>query len=140
MQPIAYVFFKNTCREAMDFYAEVFGTTPEYMNFSDMPEDVRAQMPGVPADLVMHCALPIGDGWLHASDDPSGGTKAMEGCNVAVSMPTDDETRRVYEALSEGGEIRQPLDGAFWTSLFSAFTDRFGIRWMVMTDGPAPDA
>ena len=139
MQPIAYLFFHNTCREAMDFYAEVFGTTPEYMNFSDMPEEVQAQMPGVPADLVMHCALPVGEGWLYASDDPSGTTAAMDGCNVAVSMPTDDETRRVYDALSEGGEVRQPLEPAFWTSLFSAFTDRFGIRWMVMSESPPPE-
>ncbi len=138
MQPIAYLFFKDNCREAMTHYAKVFGTKPEIMSFSDMPEDVRAGMPGVAADLVMHCALPIGDGWLYASDDPSGETGAMDGCNVSVSMPNDDETRRVYEALSEGGEIRQPLDHAFWTSLFSTFTDRFGIRWMVMTDSPAP--
>ena len=126
MQPIAYLFFKDSCREAMTRYAEVFGTVPEFMSFSDMPEDVQAQMPGVPADLVMHCALPVGDGWLYASDDPSGDAKPMAGCNVAVSMPTDDETRRVYAALSDGGEVRMPLEPAFWTSLFSAFTDRFG--------------
>jgi len=138
MQPIAYLFFKDNCREAMNFYAEVFGTTPEFMSFSDLPEEIQTAMPGVPADLVMHCALPVGDGWLYASDDPSGESKAMDGCNVSVSMPGDDETRRVYEALSQGGELRQPLDAAFWTSLFSAFTDRFGVRWMVMSDSPTP--
>ena len=138
MQPIAYLFFKDTCREAMTFYGEIFGTTPEIMAFSDMPEDVQAQMPGVSADLVMHCGLPVGDGWLYASDDPSGESKAMDGCNVTLSMPNDDETRRVFNALSDRGEVRQPLEPVFWTSLFSTFTDRFGIRWMVMTDSPAP--
>lgn len=138
MQPIAYLFFNNNCRAAMDRYAEVFGTKPEYMNFSDMPEDVQAAMPGVSAGLVMHCALPVGEGWLFGSDDPSGESAPMDGCNVAVSMPNDAETRRVFEALSEGGEVRQPLEPAFWTSLYSAFSDRFGIRWMVMTDSPAP--
>ena len=138
MQPIAYLFFKDNCREAMSHYAGVFGTTPEFMSFSDMPEDVQAAMPGVPADLVMHCALSIGDGWLYASDDPSGESKAMDGCNISLSLPDEAETRRVYDALSNGGEIRQPLEPAFWTPLFGAFTDRFGIRWMVMTDSPAP--
>ena len=138
MQPIAYLFFKDNCRAAMEHYAKVFGTTPDYMNFSDMPDDVQAAMPGVPADLVMHCALPVGEGWLYASDDPSGNVAAMDGCNVAVSMPSDGETARVFAALSEGGEVRQPFDPAFWTSLFSAFTDRYGTRWMVMTDSPAP--
>ena len=35
-----------------------------------------------------------------------------------------------------GGEIRQKLAPVFFTSLYSAFTDRFGIRWMVMTEMP----
>lgn len=138
MQPIAYLFFKSNCREAMTRYAEVFGTQPEIMSFADMPEDVRAQMPGVPDDLVMHCALPVGEGWLYGSDDPSGETGAMDGCNIALSLPDEAETRRVYEALSQGGEIRQSLGPVFWTPLYSAFTDRFGIRWMVMTDSPPP--
>jgi PhnB protein len=138
MQPIAYLFFKDQCRDAMTAYGETFGTTPEIMSFGDMPEDVRAEMPGVAADLVMHCALPIGDGWLYGSDDPSGQTAPMDGCNISVSLPDDAETRRVFEALAKGGDVRQPLEPSFWTSLFGAFTDRFGIRWMVMTDSPAP--
>lgn len=138
MQPIAYLFFKDNCRAAMTRYGEIFGTTPEIMSFADMPEDVRAGMPGVPADAVMHCALPIGEGWIYASDDPSGETPAMAGCNVTVSLPNDNETRRIYNALSAGGEVRQPLEPMFWTSLYSAFTDRFGIRWMVMTESAPP--
>ncbi|MCB1328588.1 MAG: VOC family protein [Maritimibacter sp.] len=138
MQPIVYLFFKGNCRAAMTHYAEVFGTTPEIMSLSDMPPEAQAGMPGVPGDMVMHCALPLGEGWLYASDDPSGETAAMDGFNISVALPDEAETRRVYEALSQGGEIRQPLAPAFWTPLFSAFTDRFGTRWMVMTDSPSP--
>lgn len=135
MQPIIYLFFKDTCREAMTHYGKVFATTPEIMSFADMPDEARAEMPGVPADMVMHAALQVGEGWIYASDDPSGDTPRMDGCNVSVTLPTDAETRRVFDALSEGGEVRQPLEPAFFASLFSAFTDRFGIRWMVMSDG-----
>jgi PhnB protein len=60
----------------------------------------------------------------------------MAGCNINLSFTDEAETRRVYEALSEGGDIRQPLEPAFFAPLFSAFTDRFGTRWMVMTDSP----
>lgn len=141
MQPTTYVFFKNNCREAMTHYGEVFGTKPEIMSTADMPPDVRAAMPPVADDAVMYCALPIGEGWLFGSDDLFGETgeaAGMSGCSVAVSLPDDAETRRVFEALSEGGRIRSPLEPVFWTSLYSAFTDRFGVRWMVMTDSPAP--
>lgn len=138
MQPITYLFFPGTCREALTAYGEVFGTKPEIMAFSDSPEDVQAAMPGVAADAVMHGALPVGEGMLFASDNLFGESSAMSGCDITLSLPDDAETRRVFEALSAGGEIRQPLEPNFWTTLYAAFTDRFGIRWMVMTDSPAP--
>ena len=102
-----------------------------------MPPDARAQMPGVPDDAVMHAALKIGDGVLYASDDPSDETKAMDGCNVVVELPDDGETSRVWAALSEGAELRMPLAPTFFASLFGTLTDRFGTRWMVMTDSTA---
>ena len=134
MQPIPYVFFKDQARAAMTRYGEVFGNAPEIMSFKDMPEEDRAQMPGVPDDAVMHAGVAIGDGWLFASDDPSGETPEMAGCNVCVSLAGDDETRRVFDALAEGGEVRMPLSPMFWTSLFGTLTDKFGVRWMIMAD------
>ena len=136
MQPVPYLFFNNNCREAVTRYGEVFGVTPEIMNFSDMPQEDQDQMPGVPADAVMHASLRIGDGELYASDDPSGEAQAMAGCNVTLSFPSEEETRRVFEALAEGGEVSMPLSPMFWTPLFGALTDRFGVRWMIMADGP----
>ena len=138
MQPNAYLFFPGSCREALTAYGNVFGTTPEIMAFSDAPADVQAAMPGVATDAVMHGTLPVGGGLLFASDNLFGESAAMSGCDITVSLPDDAETRRVFEALSQGGEIRSPLEPNFWTSLYAACTDRFGIRWMVMTDSAAP--
>lgn len=128
MTPITYLFFKDNCREAFTFYGEVFGTTPEFTPFGD-------QMPDVDPDLVMHAAIKIGDGQLYGSDDPSGTDHApMAGFNISVSLPDEAETKRVYEALSKDGDIRMPLGPQFWTPLYSGFSDRFGVRWMVMQD------
>ncbi|RVT86866.1 VOC family protein [Rhodobacteraceae bacterium CCMM004] len=134
MQPIPYLFFTDGCRAAVEHYGQVFGTTPEIMPFSAMPEAERAAMPGVPPDAVMHAAVQVGDGWIYASDDPSGTTSAMAGCNVAVTLPDGDETRRVWDALAEGGEVGVDLQPMFWTPLFGTLTDRHGVRWMIMQD------
>lgn len=128
MQPIPYLFFSNTAREAFTFYGQVFGAAPEIMEIGD-------QMPGVDPKTVMHAALKVGDGWIYGSDDPSGTDfSAMAGCNIHVSFPTVDEATRVFNALSEGGEVRMPLEATFWAPAFGAFSDRFGIRWMVSAD------
>ena len=139
MQPIPYLFFRDTCAEAMRFYADVFRSPdPDIMSFAEMPEEDRAKMPGMPADAVMHAALKIGGGWLFASDDPTGQTPAMAGASVSVSLPTADEAKRVWGLLAEDGEVRMPLAPTFWTPAFGALTDRFGTRWMIMADSPPP--
>lgn len=134
MTPIPYLFFKGNCREAMTAYGAIFGSDPQIMDFAAMPDEAREGMPGLPADAVMHAMLPVGGGMLYASDDPSGETPSMEGCNIAVEMPDEAETRRVWDALAEGGEVRMPLEPQFWTPLFGTLTDRFGIRWMIMQE------
>ena len=95
-------------------------------------------MPGVPEDAVMHAAVKIGDGWIFASDDPSGQSSAMAGASVSVSLPTADEARRVFHRLAEGGEVRMPIEPTFWTPAFGTLSDRFGTRWMIMADNPPP--
>jgi PhnB protein len=128
MQPIPYIFFKNDAREAFAFYGEVFGNEPEIMAAGDA-------MPGVDPETVMHAALRVGDGWIYGSDDPSGNDfTPMAGCNIHVSLATVDEARRVFDALSQGGEVRMPLERTFWSPAFGAFSDRFGIRWMISAD------
>lgn len=138
MQPTPYLFFHGTCAEAMTRYAEIFGSpSPQLFRFSDMPDEAKAQMPPMPADSVMHAALTIGQGQIFASDDPSGETPAMAGCNVNVSFPTVAEAERVFNALAEGGEVRMPIGPTFFAPAFGALSDRFGTRWMVMADAPA---
>jgi PhnB protein len=137
MQPIPYLFFKNTCAEAMRFYAGVFGSPePEIMPFSAAPKDVLDQMPGMPPDTVMHSAVKVGEGWVYASDDPSGETGAMAGNSISVSFGDKAEARRVFNALAEGGEVRMPYEPTFFSPGFGTLTDRYGTRWMVMADTP----
>ncbi|MBF9033901.1 VOC family protein [Rhodobacterales bacterium HKCCE2091] len=133
MQPIPYVFFRNTCREAMTRYGEIFGTDPQIMGAEMMPPEERGD--DWPDGTVMHAAVQIGSGWLYASDDPTGAPPVMSGCNIAVALPDAAETRRVWNALAEGGEVRMDLSPTFFAPLYGALSDRFGVRWMVMQDG-----
>ena len=133
MTPIPYLFFDGQAKAAFTHYGDVFEATPQIMTFGDLPpsEDDTMQMP---ADLVMHAAVQVGDGWIYGSD---GDSTPMAGCNVHVEFETEAETRRVWAALSDGGEIRMPLEPSFWAPLFGACSDRFGIRWMVSQAGAA---
>ena len=137
MKVMPYLFFNGQAREAALTYAHILNLPePEIMSMRDGPPM------GVPEDRldwVMHCALPLGEGTLMLSDDASGDTPAMAGSNVMLSLPTEAEGRRVFDALAEGGEVRVPWAPIFWAAGFGALTDRFGIRWMVDCDEAPAD-
>jgi PhnB protein len=140
MQPVPYRFFSGTCREAMSFYARVFGAEDrlQILTVVDMfPDGNRPDgMPEAMPDAIMHAALPIGDGWLYASDDPTpGGAPPMAGVNISLAFPTEEETRRVFDTLAQGGVVRMPLTPMSWAGLFGMLTDRYGTRWMVQLEG-----
>lgn len=133
MQPIPYLFYTGICEEAFNHYAKVFGTTPTFMRVKGSPMEL--EMPAEAANAIMHASLPIGEGQIFGSDDigPDPGA-AMAGCNVLITGPDTATSRRYFEALSDGGEIRMPFEPQFWSPGFGAFTDRFGIRWMIDTE------
>ena len=137
MKVMPYLFFNGQAREAALTYARILKLPePEIMTLRDGPPM------GVPEDRldwVMHCALPLGEGTLMLSDDTGGDTPAMAGSNVMLSLPTEAEGRRVFDALAEGGEVRVPWAPIFWAAGFGALTDRFGIRWMVDCDEAPAD-
>ncbi|MFY0635272.1 MAG: VOC family protein [Vannielia sp.] len=137
MKAIPYLFYRGTCREAFESYAEIFGSpAPELFLFSAMPEEERAQMPGVSGDAVMHGAVRVGDTHLYGGDDMMGDFVPMAGSSISVTFKDKPEAERVFAALSKGGEVRMPMMEMFFSPAFGTLTDRFGIRWMVMAEGP----
>ncbi|EBA06577.1 VOC family protein [Sagittula stellata] len=137
MQMTPYLFFRGNCRAAFNRYAEILDLpAPQIMDFSQLPEAERENMPGAAEDAVMHAMLMLPSGALMGSDDIGPEFQPMAGCSVNLMVATAQEANRVFDALAEGGEIRMPLAETFWTPAFGTLTDAFGIRWMVMAEGP----
>lgn len=130
-----YLFFADGCREAFTRYHEIFGGTLEIMTTADLPPE--EQMPGVPADAIMHAALTVDGHLIMGSDDPtSTDARAVQGMQVNVSVSGVDEASRVFDALAEGGEVHMPLAPTSWAAAFGMVTDRFGTPWLLTTDEP----
>lgn len=126
-----YLIFDGNCEEAFKRYAEVLrGNIPMLMHFGDAPD--QSQMPPGSSNLVMHVRLEVGDQVLMGSDNcppmPYEGTK---GVSVSLNVDSKVEAKRIFDALSEGGQVGMPLQQTFWAAAFGMFTDRFGVPWMV---------
>lgn len=134
-----YIHFLGNAREAMEFYADVFGGTLHIDNYN------AAALPEATDDdlsLVMHAHLRTPHGLtLMGADVPS----LMDfdaGSRVHISLSgneCDDKLlREFWERLTDGGRVTMPLDTAPWGSVFGALTDRFDVNWFVTIGDPTP--
>ncbi len=56
----AYLNFNGNCREAVEFYAQVFGTEePKLMTFGQAPPNPEYPLPEEAKNLIMHTRLTI---------------------------------------------------------------------------------
>ncbi len=130
-----YLFFSGRCEEALAFYGTVLGAQVTYMmRHSDNPTGTASALlaPGF-ENKVMHATFTIGGHTLMASDGCDGNTP-FSGFSLALSLPTIEETERVFNALAEGGSVQMPLTKTFWSPNFGMLTDRFGLEWKVSVE------
>ncbi len=129
-QPIPYLSFDGNCTEAVRFYERVFnGDLQALMSYGDTPgcED----MPAEAKKRIMHACLILSDGGvLMAGDCPPGiPYEPMKGIMLALTYKTEDEATRIFNTLTEGGQITMPLAPTFWAKTFGMVTDKFGVGW-----------
>ena len=122
-------FNDNKCKEAMTFYKQCLGGELTLQTVGESP--MAKEMPKEAQAKIMHAALKSGGAEIYASDMMR--DKAVVGDNIAVCINTDDEAgaKKIFAALSKGGEVFMPLEKAFWGDLFGVVTDKYGIEWMV---------
>ena len=125
-----YLFFEGCCEEALNFYVQTLDAEITFMMyFKDSPEPESCPDGG--EDKVMHANLRIGDTTIMASDGRCEGTPDFQGFALSLSPTTDEDARRIFNALLEGGEMLMPLEKTFWSPLFGMVKDRFGMIWMI---------
>ncbi len=127
----AYLVFNGNCREAAEFYAQVFETEkPKIMTFGESHSDPSFQIPEEAKELVMHTRLTISGSNVMFSDTFPG-MPFVVGNNVTLSLVSDnlDEITSSFNRLKEGGKVGMELQETFWSKCYGSLTDKFGIEW-----------
>lgn len=134
-----YLFFSGRCDEALEFYRHALGSQVDMiMRFNESPDPVPAGMLQAGFESkVMHASFRVGDARLMASDGCDD-KSTFEGFRLALSVATEAEAQRAFDALSEGGNVQMPLCKTFWSPCYGMVTDKFNVGWMVMVPGQQP--
>lgn len=130
MEMNPYLHFNGQCQEAFGFYERILGGKVEFSmthGESPMKDQVKPEWHG----KIMHARMRIGDQVLMGSDPPPNYYEQPQGFMLSLSAKAPDEAGRLFRSLSEGGQVKMPLQKTFWAEAFGMLVDRFGIPWMV---------
>lgn len=125
-----HVAFPGSCREAMEFYAEVTGghleamlTYGETPAAKDVPEDMH--------NRIIHSSLNLRGRRLMGADMAADCYQMPQGVQVHLEYEDIKHGEQVFRQLAEGGTVIMPFEQTFWAQRFGMATDRFGIQWMI---------
>lgn len=128
-----YLNFNGNCREAVEFYAKVFGNSdPQIMTFGEAPPNPDYPLPEEAKALVMHARLNV-DGSNVMFSDVFPGMPFTPGNNISLALVTrnEEDVKSWFQQLKEGGTVTMDLQQTFWSKLYGSLKDKFGIEWQV---------
>jgi PhnB protein len=131
-----YLNFAGNCREAVEYYAEVFHTErPQIMTFAEMPPDPTHPLAEGAKNLVLHARLAI-SGTDVMFSDVFPGMELTVGNNVSLTVVSTnrDEILNAFNKLKQGGTVHMDLQQTFWSKLYGNLRDKFGTEWQLSLD------
>ena len=131
-----YLLFDGNCQQAMEFYRSRFGGELSLIKVKDSP--VKDQMPASSQEKVLNARLQSGELEISASDWLRPDRTPVLGNTVCLYLSggTLENLRTLFERLSEGADVTDPLKQLFFGA-YGALNDRFGVRWMFHTSEKA---
>ena len=128
-----YLGFRDTAKQALEFYRSVFGGELALSTFAQYhaSEDPAEQ------EKIMHGMLTSPSGLVLMGADTQNSMDYTPGDNFSVSLSGEDETelRGYWDKLVDGATVTAPLDKAPWGDTFGMCKDRFGVNWVVNIAG-----
>jgi PhnB protein len=130
-----WINFNGNAEEAFNFYKSILGGEfSKVVRLKDLasPEFLVAEKD---ADKIMQIVLPInGANVLIGNDIPEFMGKVSEEENrskIHISVDTREEAEKVFNGLSQGGQVEGPMTQSSWGTYFGMFRDKYGIEWII---------
>jgi len=130
-----YLLFNGNCEHAFDFYQSIFGgDILEKVKYKDVPSEM--EIPKSFENKIAYMSLPIGREIILMGSDSGMVDHVAVGTNVSltVRISDEDEAKRIFKELSDGGNVTMKLQKTFWAEQYGIVIDRFGVNWMINYD------
>lgn len=123
------ILFYGRCEEALNFYKEhAGGEIPFLSRYEEANIEVAAEF----KRKIIHAEFRADGVFFMASDglpQDFGKPTTQGAISLSINFEEVAEQERLFQALSDGGEVVEPLKDQFWGARYGIFVDKFGIRW-----------
>ena len=129
-----FINFNGNCREAVAFYAKVFESEVQnLMTYGETPPDANYPVPEADKDKIMYAGIQIGGITVMFMDMPSD-SLCVVGSNInpTISVDSQDEVKRLFNGLKEGGNVYMDLQKTFFSELYGMVEDKYGVIWQIL--------
>ena len=131
MQLHTYLNYGGNCEQAFRFYEEhLGGKITMLMRHGEQP--VPTPLPATWNGKVLHARIELGGTLLLGADIPPDRFKPIRSAYLSLTLDTAAEAERVYQLLTDGGEVFMPMNETFFAERFAMLRDRFGTSWMLV--------
>jgi PhnB protein len=124
-----YLNFNGNARQALEFYAGVFGGDLSLNTFGSFGNS------GPDADRIMHGMLQTDAGYSIMGADVTSDMSYAAPAGFTVSLSGDADSaadlRGYFEQLAASGSVTMPLEKQVWGDEFGMCVDGFGVPWLV---------
>jgi len=81
--------------------------------------------------------LRINGAEIMMSDGMRTGPLDFQCMSLSMSVPSEAEADRLFNALAANGTVQMPIGKTFFSPRFGAVADKFGVAWMIMVQPEA---
>lgn len=124
MKSIIPEIYVENCKEAIEYYKEVFVGEIKNLQLADGKEMFKGF-----EGKIIHSELHINSNCILYFVDILDGKKEAGNTHLLLELDSEEEINRIYSALSEKGVVQFELQKTFWGAYHAVVTDCYGNTW-----------
>ena len=136
MEVVPNFHFGGKCGEAIELYKKAFGAEIScLLLYKDAKnEDFDKPLTKEQKNFVYHAEILIGNQRIMMADNLDMPFATSTSLFLTISMDTKEDVIRAFNIMKDGCKIIYPPHSTTYSSCMVNFIDRYGFRWVIMTE------
>lgn len=126
-----YLQFKGNCKEALEYYANVFETTYKAMTYGQVDIDKQPHHPVMDdvSEQILYAEMNVSDTLILFEDNVSSEVKSGNTLVLTIRLKDENILRKYFYSLAKEGKVLMPISKFFWSDAYGIVMDKYGIEW-----------